>query len=356
MRVLLMSILTLALTAGAHAAKADEVVIDLGRQATDTPAKVPARPGDVVTIMLKNRIPDQRYLVTVERRVIDIPALQSPLAAPTGRTDGCQPLRVQAAQLSKPETDDETKVADLVEALERALERGDCKDPDALTAIGSAIAMTLGPAPGAYGLKGGEELDIVVTRTRSGKTKKWETIVSTGPRGKWLTTYGFATIPNRDRKFFAKSDGNAKFLITPEEKPDDLKLVPSAFFIWLPTARQLSNWSPGLSGGLGVKQDNPAVFLGASLTHNWNLSVVAGLAVAKQARLNGRYVPNQEISDGLSDDQLNDRVFRATWMAALTYRFGSNPFADSGGSGSPKPTPSPSTTPSPKPAADVPPR
>jgi len=353
MRVPLMGILTIALTAGAHPGRGDQVVIDLGRQATGTPARIPARPGEVVTIMLKNRIRDQGYVVMVERRVIDIPALQAlENIGPTGRMSGCQTLLGDAANLSI--ADDETKVADIVEALDRALERGDCNDPQSLTAISSAIAMTLGPIPGAYRLQAGEELDVTVTRATQGKTKKWETIVSTGARGRWLTTYGFATIPNKDQQFFAKSQGSGKFVVTPEQKPTDLKLIPSAFFIWLPTSRQLSNWSPGLSGGLGVKQDNPAVFLGASLTHNWNLSVVAGLSVTKHAKLNGKYLANQEISDSLSEDQLNDRVYRATWMAALTYRFGSNPFADSGGRSSPKPSPSPSATPSPKPTPDVP--
>lgn len=346
MRICVMSILTIAVTAGAHRAKADQVVIDLGRQPTDTPAKVPARGGDVVTVMLTNRLPHQSYLLTVERRVIDVPQLLWPIrdSGPTGAEADCSALLTQADSLQKAE--DETVVADTVEALDRALERGDCKDPQALTKITSAIAMTLGPTPGAYALKGGEELDITVTRTRDGKTKKWRTIVSTGPRGRWLTSYGFATVPSKDQKLFAKSEGNGKFLITPEQRPRDLKLIPSAFFTWLPSSRQLSNWSPGLAAGLGVTQDSPAVFLGASLMHNWNLCVVAGLSVAQHARPNGKYVMDQELSESLSSDQLNDRAHRATWMAALTYRFGSNPFANSDQRFPPKatPSPSPSTT------------
>ena len=126
--------------------------------------------------------------------------------------------------------------------------------------VNLALATTVAMVPGAWVLQAGEELVVSVTRTQ-GRTKKWELVLTTGPRGKWMTTYGFATYANRDLKFFAQSNGAGTFTVTPEAAPDtwDLKLVPSIFFTWLPSAKENKDFSLGLSGGLGVKDDAPVV-------------------------------------------------------------------------------------------------
>ena len=177
-------------------------------------------------------------------------------------------------------------------------------------------------------------------------------MLTSGPRGKWLTRWGFAAYPNHDQKLFANSDGTGKFVVTPETEPDewDLKLVPAAFFTWLPNARATSDFAFGLSGGLGVKEDSPVVFFGGSMLYNWNLALVAGLGIAQQWRPIGRYSPDQVITENLTSEQLNEKVFRPNFMIAVTYRFGSNPFGGSSQqAATPKPTASPTPTPTPTP-------
>jgi hypothetical protein len=323
-------------------------ILDLGRQPADTTAKVSVPAGEALSVVLRNRIPGQSYLVTIVRRAIEVPAFAPPGGIAPAAAPGCQELQDQAKELSK--QDDEAGVATIVENIENAIAAGLCTDPSALASINLALAKTVMIVPGTWILQGGEELSVTVTRTRQGKTKKWELVLTTGPRGKWMTTYGFATYGNRDQKHFSKSDGAGKFVVTPETEPDDwdLKLVPSVFFTWLPSAKESQDFSFGFSGGLGVKEDSPVVFLGGSVLYNWNLSLVAGVGLAHQWRLMGQYAKDQVLSENLSQDQLNDKVFRPTFMAAVTFRFGSNPFGGSkSGSGTEKPpTPKPSPTPS----------
>lgn len=325
-------------------------VIDLGNQTADTVAKVSVPAGEAFSVLLRNRIPGQSYVVSVVRRTLDIPAFPplsgiAPAAAP-----GCEELQQQAKALLT--QDDEASVAIIVENIQNAIEAGLCTAPDALASINLALSKTVTMVPGTWILHPGEELSVTVTRTRQGKTKKWELVLTTGSRGKWMTTYGFATYPNRDRRYFAQSNGAGKFVVTPETEPDDwdMKLVPSVFFTWLPSAKETKDFALGLSGGLGLKDDSPVVFLGGSVLYNWNLSLVVGAGLAQQSRLAGRYAKDQVLSENLSQDQLNEKVFRPTLMAAVTYRFGSNPFGSSkGGSPAATPTPKPSASPTPTP-------
>jgi hypothetical protein len=344
-------VLAISLVASFAGAAPAAQVLDLGRQPPDASAKVSVPAGEPLSVLIRNRIPAQDYVVSTVRRAIEIPAFPAIGGVGPAGAPGCQELQDEARKLST--QDDESSVANIVDGIEAALEAGLCADPDALATINLALSRTVTMVPGTWVLRGGEELVVTVTRTRQGKTKKWELVLSTGPRGKWLTTYGFATYPNRDQEFFAKSDGAGKFVVTPETEPDtwDLKLVPSIFLTWLPSAKETSDFSFGLSGGLGVKDDAPVVFIGGSVLYNWNLSLVAGLGLAHQWRLKGQYSEEQVLSDNLTQDQLNEKVFRPTWMAAVTFRFGSSPFGDSKtGGGSPaSPAPKPSPTPTPKP-------
>jgi len=345
-------VLAASLTASVAAAAPQAAqVLDLGRQPADTTAKLSVPAGQALSVLIRNRIPGQTYLVSVVLRTVEIPAFPPLGGARPAGAPGCTELLAQVDALST--QDEETSVANIVETVEAALQAGLCTDPDALASIHIALSRTVTTLPGAWILQAGEELVVTVTRTRQGKTKKWELVLSTGPRGKWMTTYGFATYANRDEKFFAQSDGAGKFVVTPETEPDtwDLKLVPSIFFTWLPSAKENKDFSFGLSGGLGVKDDTPVVFLGGSVLYNWNLSLVAGVGLAHQSRLRGQYTKDQVLAENLSEDQLNEKVFRPAIMAAVTFRFGSSPFEGnkSGGGSAATPTPKPSATPKPAP-------
>lgn len=111
---------------------------------------------------------------------------------------------------------------------------------------------------------------------------------------------------------------------------NDLKLVPSVFFSWLPASRQNSDWSASFSAGLGVKQDTPAVLAGLSVTYNWNIGIFLGAMIAQETRLLGKYTVGQAITEDLTNEQLTQKVYGPRPVVAVTFRFWSNPFSEPG--------------------------
>jgi hypothetical protein len=63
------------------------------------------------------------------------------------------------------------------------------------------------------------------------------------------------------------------------------------------------------------------------LTYHQNISLVAGLVIHKQRRLNGMYSRNQEIGENLTGDQLTEQTYKPNVFFGLSFRFSSNPFA-----------------------------
>jgi hypothetical protein len=92
----------------------------------------------------------------------------------------------------------------------------------------------------------------------------------------------------------------------------------------------LGDFSFGPTAGLGLSKDKAAVFGGVGLTYNWNLAFIAGVAVSPHTRLRGRYAAGEELTESLSEEQINRDVFRPTWLFAMTFRFASNPFGAGG--------------------------
>jgi hypothetical protein len=190
----------------------------------------------------------------------------------------------------------------------------------------------------------GEDLEITVRRAkppedRTGKKgveSRWLFALSTVGRGVWLMSYGFAFAPNDDRGYYAKATGTSgKYVITAKSDPDALSYIPSAFFSWYSRKGLRGTWSWGPSGGVGFDQTKPSVFLGLRLSHAQNLSLIAGAVIRPVTRLAGEYSEGQEVSENLAPDKLVETGYRPTYFAALTFRFGSNPFTPAPAAGAP---------------------
>jgi hypothetical protein len=302
------------------------------------------KPGDVVSIPVSsgrvpvrviNRVPTREYRVSVVREVRSIDAL--PFVPPGGfaAADVCQRLLDKAEGL---------RVAGLVEADVSGIVsavKGDlhnCDDPAFLTKIDQELASTIMDL-GEYELPHGTQLTISVSRDDSGKTLTWVKVLQTEERGRWLTLYGFGVVPSRDDRYFLAPAGEGKFTITQEDKRRGYRAVPSVFFMWLPRKFQGSDWSHGFTAGFGVKNDQPALSVGYSVLHNWNIGLVGGVSLGRELRLNGRYKSPQEVTENLAEDALHAKVLQTRAMIAVVFRFGSNPFAGSDqGEGKSEPT------------------
>jgi hypothetical protein len=282
-------------------------------------------PSEVVTFTIVNRIPNKPYTITVEERAIPIPVLPTPSGLSGAFADeACKPILTDAESLGK--ATDETQIGETVRRIRTSLASGNCTTPAQVAKINEWLAQTIHAVPGHFVLRAGSEIILTVTRDE----KVWTMVVSGGERGTWLTTYGVSIVPSDDEPYFAKALDGDKFAVTAEQEVDDVRLIPSVFFSWLPRKRMLGDFSFGPTAGLGLSKSKAAVFGGVGLTYNWNLAFIAGLAISPHTRLRGRYSPNEELTENLSDEQLNSDVYRPTALFAITFRFGGNPFGSGG--------------------------
>jgi pimeloyl-ACP methyl ester carboxylesterase len=289
-------------------------------------------PGSL-SLVVANRLRARTYRVTVNVEAVPIPPLP-PVQLPvreTVATAPCQALIDATGALSS--SKDEAEVAQAVREIERRLSDAKCADVAVVTAARDAVNGTrrvLDPLVVASG----EQVKVTIERLAmdgNAVDKTWTVTFSTGARGQWLTTYGFAFIPDRDERYFSKAAGANAFVITKERDAGGLTPAPSVFFSWLSRKAALGNWSISPTAGLGLTDKLPSVFGGVSVLFNQNIGVAAGIGLYAQKRLNGRYAADQQIEENLGDDQLHRVVYLPNVMVAATYRFGSNPFEKKAG-------------------------
>ncbi len=308
-----------ALLLSAASTDAGQRVLDLST-APGSKVSLTATQGEVVTFKVINRLPGKAYTLTVEERVIPIPPFEKPaelLGQPPG--SDCTSVLHDAESLEK--AADEAAVGTIVRKVNTALAAGTCTLPAQVDKIKEWLAKTTVIVPGAFVAHSGVE--IILTALRDEKI--WTMVVSGGERGQWLTTYGVSIVPSKDERYFLKPVGD-KFKVTAEQEVDDLRMIPSVYFSWLPRKRMLGDFAFGPTAGLGLSKSKPAVFAGFGLTYNWNLAFIGGLAVSPHTVLNGRYKADDELSETVADDQLNREVYKPTWVVAVTFRFAGNPF------------------------------
>lgn len=323
-RRLALAVCLAACVGAAAPAAAGPLALDLSAQ-SGTKVTLSVAPGTVVTFTIFNRLPRGEYTITVEERAIRIPELPTPAISSRtltkDPTDPCAPILEDAETIGT--AADESAVGRIAGEVRRSLGAGKCAGGLLFAQINDWLASTTLAVAGEYRVASGTEVVLTVSRA----DKVWTFVVSGGARGEWMTSYGIAIVPTRDRPFFAKAAGDDTFVVTAENPVDDVRLIPTAFFTWMSRSQALRSFAIGPTAGAGLTKTRAAVFAGIAATYNWNLNFVAGIAVSSHTRLRGRYAPGDELSESLSDDQLNRDVFRPTWMAAVTFRFGGNPFA-----------------------------
>ncbi|MCX6165706.1 MAG: hypothetical protein NTU73_12740 [Ignavibacteriae bacterium] len=190
------------------------------------------------------------------------------------------------------------------------------------------LSRTEKSIPKTFKLNTGEKLELIITRKDN--NSKWIYVFNAGKRGIWLTSYGFTFVSNilkQQKEFIVKkitNDSNIVSTFTPVGS--EFELAPSIFYTWLPGAKESDNWVYGLSGGLGFNLESPVVMLGFSITYNWNLNVMVGVAGHIIKKPSESYTESQKIT--ASDvESLNRRTAVFDPFIAFTFRFDSNPFS-----------------------------
>jgi len=321
----------------ASAAAAADFVIDLATHPGDLTISV--APGNL-TISVVHQVPGRDYGVTAVSEAIPIPPLTLPagISLPlVGAVDpACIALDKDLKDIAPPA--DEAAVASAAAKITGLLKDTACPSGNAVYKAAAAVLATYSAARpiGSFNVRAGEQIKVTIQRLKDNRApeKTWTTTYSTGARGTWLTTYGFTFVPLQDDLYFsAAGQKQGEFVITKQRADaiSDLKFVPSIMFSWLSASKQLSNFAFSPAAGFGATSDSLTALLGATAMYNANLAFTGGLAITQQRRLAGKYTEGQTVSENLSEDQLHEKVLKPSLFFGVTFRFGSNPFAQTNG-------------------------
>jgi len=308
----------------ASASAQETEILDLAALVPGSEIEQTVPPGAVLRVKAINRVPQHAY--TLRADVETIPMVELNFSIPRSPAAAATCGDVIAGLLSGLGTaNTEPEVALLVETA-----RGQgvtlCSDEERQT-LNQHIEEKTTHTFRAVVLSMGERLVVQVSRIEGEQTLVWKTTYTTGPRGRWLTTYGVGFLPDEDEEFFAESLGNGQFEIRQKEPPGGLDFVPAIFFTWLPRKWENRSWAFSPVGGLGFDVSSPVVFLGGAAMFNQNLSLLAGGVFHQQKRLDGQYQTGQIVGEALTPDQLAVEPYHINFFFAVAFRFGSNPFS-----------------------------
>jgi hypothetical protein len=312
----------------------------------DTTLQDSALAGQELCFELLNSLPDAEYEREIRKEIEVIP----PLPLPDSKVKTTQEMAAKSVSLFQCNVQD---VKDAISALSEAKQEKDIPKhratlqrlrqtqtlPNCVRAINSALG-TIGPrsVPNVPSLDRGERLTVTVTRKKDDQSnpprwgeKTWKFVFTTGPRGEWNASYGFAFLPERNEEFFAKEQDDGTFVVTRQSESSDLDVEPAVFFTWTSAKRQGKAWTWGPTAGLGFDLSEPTVFAGYSWTYNRNITFIAGAGVHQRSRLDGTFEEGQVLEQTLTPDQLeDDEGFGVSGFVGVTLRFGKNPFKGGG--------------------------
>jgi len=310
-----------------------------------------ARPYDTVTVLqgsyvirISDQLPRAHYLISTSSMAIyDVPPITT--GAKPILPEQC-PLAYTSAVRALADSGTEEDVPRLLRAAVAARpvdSTGDCVATSSELAALTARITTDSVAK--YRLRAGEYVRVEVTRVaREGLAeRRWQLIVTTGPRGEWQVTYGFG-VPmylGGQVRYSTRPGTSGSFVITQDSRSHYVEPVPAVFFSWMTPSGSIApagrlSWT----AGLGADLTNPTIFLGAAWTWKRNFQVAAGLSLRQEPVLLGNYSAGDVVSTNLTFDQLTEKVYRARPFVALTLRFSKDPFGSFGwltGTGEAKP-------------------
>lgn len=322
----------LAATLFASAAHAETIELDLSLQPEGTVITQTVDPGSI-EIRLLNRMPLRTYEQKIIRRTRVVPALIAGSAGMSVKHDAtgdcAEKLETICAALGLAENED--AVGRIVRKAEADLRTAKCPEDARREALDEIRFRTT--TSHVTKIAAGEEITYLLTRRvdvegKDPKTITWTVNLETKPRGVFLTTYGPSIIPDRDDRFFLAPTLTAdEFVVTREVASNGRHdFLASVFFTWLPASASEKNFAIGPTAGLGAGT-NIGVFAGLSALYNSNIQLAVGLSAFKTKRLKGKYGEGSTIQGNRSDDELYDETVWPGWFTALTFRFGTDPYA-----------------------------
>lgn len=317
------------LMVGVAAAQPNTYILDLA----NPHSKRNISAGTAFSLQVVNKIPEERYFISTERRIIDIVALPLPVGIERSpdselHTEECPDMaRRVVNDLSEVET--EKAIPETIRQL--VSDAGECGGP-----VSEALLQaSRHRVEDSFSLAPGEELVVVVERGE----EEWKFRFSTGARGEWRVSYGFTFLPRaQDDNFFVQQsqDDASAFIIEEGERRGDFNFAPSLLFTYIPSGDAfqnrsfLQNWRLGPTFGVGANLQAPSIFAGLGLTYGENVIITGGGTIHQQRRLLSQYDEGDRVNTNLTREQLHEEVYGLNFFVGLSFRFGSNPFSRDG--------------------------
>lgn len=307
------------------------ISFDMGESGTQSQ---PVNEGPV-TLQVINRLSAEKYFleeIRIENTSIEgltpIGKISNPLA-PDGTEipeaeakNLCQPLNDIVAKIQSAKTEqDLSKYRNEWNAKKIALIKANIRCPAEISQGEDLLNKSIKKYP-PYILKKGQRLVLTIKR-KSGDDKEvtWTFIAATQPRGQWVGSWGVAFVPNKDRDYYARSDGAGAFTVTEKQDNDSVNLIPAVFYTWLPKTEETDDWVFSPVGGLGLDKSNLTLLFGINGTYNRNLSLSLGAITHQQRRLKGEFTPGQTINEALTSDALTELAYKVNWFVSMGLRF-----------------------------------
>lgn len=158
--------------------------------------------------------------------------------------------------------------------------------------------------------------------------------------GEWRTFYSFLVgvnnWPTASYDYFteqvtAGSPATTTYTVQ-RRRADDYMFAPGFQYLF----DRGKAWSFSPTAGIGIDLTNPSVFAGLALTYRQNIALSAGGMVFRGRSLDPRYAVGQSIETSLDSEQLTRDAFRIKPFIAVSFRFGTSPFAIISGSDKPE--------------------
>jgi hypothetical protein len=317
-----------------------DLVLDLAQQPAGSPVVESVRPG-TYGVQIDNRVSRLRYKVTVLVRNVLMPALPiDSSVGPLGMAPSpCSPVEkagrvLTAAHLGR----SESEVGRAVDAAKLLLKTDNCAlEKEELNHLidDSRIRWLSDVVMGK-----GQEVVVTVERLAqdSAPAKTWEKTFTTGPRGQWRTTYGFAAAFTRvgtASGVFAKR--NSYFLQTTDsvtaiaERKDRgaADLVPVVLFHFMPADGEARSWVYGPNAGISFDGTNPTALVGWGTTYEQNVNLSVGFMGRREPILLPKYDIGHVVPADLTESQLTEMKLRIRPYVVLTFRLSGSPFSSS---------------------------
>jgi len=330
-------ILLLACTAYTHTNDIDTLIIDLAA-AEGGEFTIPVPASDKLKILIINKMPKHTYLVRLDRKNHPIlPFNYTPQADPQDAEestevyiDECDSIILAYAEaLNNAESEMEVAytIMEMKQYLRTAGNGSPCNEKQKRM-LNSLIAGTWKEIE-LEKVKKGEVIEVRISRLQSEEKRiEWKYTLETPRRGEWRTSYGFTFITDllsEEEEFFLRQM-DSTFTINKKKNNRWFDFAPTVMFTWYPGKFANSNWSFGLTGGLGFDFESPVVFIGPTASYNQNLNLHLGVAFHKQRHLNGIYEEGQILKEIITDEQLHEELYRLNPVISLSFRFSENPF------------------------------